>query len=247
MTLTVVAQDFATLLSLNRYVVLMLVLSVLLLIAIGDTAYFKAQNYVGVSRAFPITNLTPLLTLFLAHALLGEPLTETILVGVLFIMGGIYFITQSPKNELSAHSEDGHRQVGFGLALLAAISWSFGILALKVALGEISSISANSVRYVFAILFLFLMGSWNGSIRKIRTYSRQTIKVVAIATVFNIMLGSLLSVDSIKFAGASKATILFSTSPLFALPIAVIFLGEAVSWKILFGTLMTVIGVWLVI
>jgi len=246
-TLTLITQNLATLLALSRYVVLMLALSVFFNVVIGDTAYFKAQHTIGVSRALPIMNLLPLLTLFFAHFLLGEPLTERFFVGVLFVIGGVYFIAQPPKNELAADPEMGSRRIGFGLAFLAPLCWTFGTLSLQLGLSEIDAISANTVRYAFAIPFLGLMGFWNDSVRKIRKYHRQTIKVVAIAAIFNVMLGSLLWADSVKFAGASKSATLAATSPLFALPFSIKFLGESVSKKILLGTLMTFYGVWLVI
>ncbi len=116
-----------------------------------------------------------------------------------------------------------------------------------MALAEVSSIMANAVRYVFAILLLLLMGSLNGSVRKIGTFNRQTLKVVAIATVFNIMLGSLIWVESVKFVGASIAAIFYFTAPMFALPVSVLFLGEKFSRKIMLGTFLTILGVWFII
>ena len=246
-TLTVITQNPTELLSLSRYIVLMLALSVFFNVAMGDTAYFKAQHIIGVTRAFPITNLLPLLTLFFAHFLLGEPLTERYFVGVLLVIGGVYFVTQPPKGELTADLEMSSRRIGFGLAFLAALCWTFGTLTLRLGLSEIDAISANSVRYAFAILFLGLMSSRNGSVRKIGKYKRQTVKVVAIATIFNVMLGSLFWVDSVKFAGATKSATLTATAPLFALPFSIKFLGESFSWKILLGTFLTIFGVWLVI
>ncbi|MFQ6126855.1 MAG: DMT family transporter [Candidatus Heimdallarchaeota archaeon] len=245
-TLTVITQNPTELLSLSRYVVLMLALSVFFNVAMGDTAYFKAQHTVGVSRAFPITNLLPLLTLFFAHFLLGEPLTERYFVGVLLVIGGVYFVTQLPKGKLIG-LEMSSRRIGFGLAFLAALCWTFGTLTLRLSLSEIDAISANSVRYAFAILFLGLMSSRNGSVQKMGKYKRQTLKVVAIATIFNVMLGSLFWADSVKFAGATKSATLTATSPLFALPFSIKFLGESFSWKILLGTIMTICGIWLVI
>ena len=73
--------DLATILTLSGYVLLMLVLSVIFNVVIGDTAYFRSQNLIGVSRAFPITNLTPLFTLFFAVIFLQELITSRIAEG----------------------------------------------------------------------------------------------------------------------------------------------------------------------
>lgn len=244
--LVIVGPGFAQILSLSGYVILMLVLSVVFSIAVGDTVYLKAQYYIGVSRASPITTLTPLFTLFAAYFLLGEPLTEHILIGVLLVCGGVYFITQPPKNEVTTPHGTGIQRLGFGLAFLTPLCWTGGYLVLRVAVGELDTITANSVRFFFAILFTGLMSIGTGSIRELGTYHRRTIQLVVLATVFNILLGALFWVDSIKYAGASKAATLGSTAPLFALPLSVVFLGESVSWRLLLGTFMTIIGVWLV-
>jgi len=52
-----------------------------------------------------------------------------------------------------------------------------------------------------------------------------------------------LFVVCVSLAGAGRAAVLTATSPLFAVPLSVLLLGEPGSWRILAGTLASVLGV----
>ena len=60
-------------------------------------------------------------------------------------------------------------------------------------------------------------------------------------------LGSLLYVTTIKFVGAAVTSVIGSLSPLFALPISIIFLKESITRVALIGVAVTIVGVILVI
>ena len=48
---------------------------------------------------------------------------------------------------------------------------------------------------------------------------------------------------SVALAGAGRAAVLTATSPLFAVPFSIVFLGESGNWRVVVGTLCSVIGV----
>ena len=48
---------------------------------------------------------------------------------------------------------------------------------------------------------------------------------------------------SVSLAGAGRAAVLTATSPLFAVPLSVLLLGERGSWRIVAGTILSVAGV----
>lgn len=64
-------QDFTILFMLDRSTILLLVLSVIFSITLGNFVYLTEQYHVGISRAAPIMNLTLLITLFAVFILLG--------------------------------------------------------------------------------------------------------------------------------------------------------------------------------
>ena len=201
MGLFLIGQDFKRLFKLDGDILLLLALSVIFSITLGDFVYLAAQHYIGVSRAAPITNLTPLITLFAAFILLGEALTEDIFIGTLLVSFGVIFITRPAKSQAPDPPERKYRKLGFGLAFMTPLFWGGGYLVLRIAMSEIDTVSANVVRYFFAILFMSLVSIGSGSLRKIKTYRRQ-FKIVFYASFFNIMLDSLFWLGSIKYAGA---------------------------------------------
>jgi len=248
--ITVILRDFSTILAQSGYIILMLALSALFNIVIGDLFYFYSQHYIGVSKAFPITNLTPFLTLFLAAFLLDEPLTSRIFMGVFFVVVGVYLVSKPSKSENETQNVLDRKkiQLGFVFAFLSALCWTGGTLTLRIALSsDLGVMPASSVRYFFSILFVGLVSTKTGSLGKIRKYNQQTLRIVIIATVFNILIGSMLWADSLKHIGASKGATIAATAPLFAMPVAIVLLGEKFSWKIIFGTVLTIFGVWLVV
>jgi drug/metabolite transporter (DMT)-like permease len=51
----------------------------------------------------------------------------------------------------------------------------------------------------------------------------------------------------VYYAGAAKASVINATSPLFGLPLSLVFLHERITRRIALGTALTVLGIWLVL
>ena len=68
----------------------------------------------------------------------------------------------------------------------------------------------------------------------------------ALSGLFNFALGRFFNAVSIQMAGVARATPLFSTAPLFATILAVIFLGESVTPWLIVGTVTIVCGIALI-
>lgn len=67
--------------------------------------------------------------------------------------------------------------------------------------------------------------------------------VLTIAGVVGTGVGSLLFIYAVQEAGAGKTAVLSSISPLFALPLSVLFLGEKITRWLLLGTALAVVGI----
>ncbi len=60
---------------------------------LGRTLLVKSVAQIGASRAQSLNNSSPLITVLLAGILLGETLSPAVLVGVLLIIVGVFFVT----------------------------------------------------------------------------------------------------------------------------------------------------------
>ncbi len=75
---------------------------------------------------------------------------------------------------------------------------------------------------------------------------RRAFGLVVMAGVLN-SASALLYVMAVSLAGAAKASVLASTTPLFALPISISLLHERMNSRIVTGTLLAVAGIWMVV
>ncbi len=64
---------------------------------LGRTLFVKSVDQIGASRAQSLNNSSPLITVFLAAAVLGERLSFSVVIGVLLIISGVFFVTRSDR------------------------------------------------------------------------------------------------------------------------------------------------------
>ena len=62
---------------------------------LGRTLFVRSVDQIGASRAQSLNNSSPLITVLLAAAALGERISLPIVIGVIFIISGVFFVTQS--------------------------------------------------------------------------------------------------------------------------------------------------------
>jgi DME family drug/metabolite transporter len=240
---------------------LFLIASVAIGLVVGDFVYLISQERIGVSYAFPITSTYPILTYVMAVAFVGEVVIISRIVGILVAVGGIILISRSqslvqgPRDsvidqtaeEAIEHEGRGKTDwLGIGLALLAAVCWATGSILLQEGVEAVDPIDANLVRMFFgsAIFVPVVLGA---VVRGMPVPSRRAARIVALAALFGMTLGSLLYTYTVKLVGAAVAALMGSASPLFALPISILVLKEGFSSRSLLGALLTVAGVVLVV
>ena len=220
-------------------VLALLVLSIVVAVAIGDTVFFESIGRLGLARAMTISTTYPVVAALLAAAFLGEPLTPSAAAGSLLTLSGLALI-------LAARGEHpaipGRVGVGIGAAALASVAWAVSTIILRAPLGEVDATTAQAVRLPVAGALLWLTPwSWSAG-RRLRTGGSATWGVVAALSVLT-ALSSVMFVAGLKHGGVTVATVLSSTAPLFALPLGVVFLGEPAPRRAILGTLVTVGGI----
>ena len=223
-----------------------LILSVIFGAVLGDYFYLTAHERIGVSYAFPIAMSFPIFTYLLAIAIgLEEPLLSRS-AGILLTVLGVILISKEQGHDENYSVKRKFDKVGVGLALLVAIFFAIGAILLQVGIEDVSPIDANFVRVAFgsvAFIPMFLMAKHRG----MPTPPRRTVKIISAAGLLGMGLGSLLYVSTIKFVGAAVTSVLGSLSPLFALPISIVFLKERITRVAMLGVVATIAGVILVI
>jgi len=222
---------------------------------IGDTLYIAGVRVAGVARAFPISMATfPLFTFVLAALLIGETITLPVVAGAILIVAGSGLIALRGRAVvpdaivaragliagLSA------RNTGLLFILGAALFWALNGIWVRVAAEGVAPVLVGAVRMPVALLFTATLARRTGLSLWPGRYRPRSLTILLVAGTLGTGVGSLLWVVGIQHAGAARTAILSSTAPLFALPLAALFLRERITSRIISGTLLSIAGIWLV-
>ena len=218
-------------------------------IAVGDTLFFAALVRLEPRLTLLLSTVGQVFTVLLAFALLGERPAPQAWLGMLLIVGGVTWVMREQMGPEERAEVRQKRFVGIVLGLLAAVCMSAGYLLSKMALSEISALQATFLRLLAGVAGLLVLGAgtrqlgtWLGPFRDPGLL--QSILVAVAVIMFG---GFYLSMVALKLTDASVASVLMSTEPLFILPLAAIALKEKVSRRAIVGSVVSVVGVALVL
>jgi drug/metabolite transporter (DMT)-like permease len=213
--------------------------------AIGDSFYVVSLSKIGVSQAFPLSSTYPALTLLFGLLFLHEHITWHVVLGLVLVLGGILVMSRS-AHKLNGHLTREDKRKGVLFALLAALLWAISSVLVAPGVTGLDPIMVASIRVPVLSLVLWGTAGVRGTLPKLGRLSVRDWVVIIVGGLIGWGLGSALFVWSVSELGATRSAILTSTSPLFALPLSVLFLQEKVNWLTLVGTALTVAGIVLV-
>jgi len=208
--------------------------------SVGDTLFFESTRSLGLARALTVSMIYPLITALLAVGLLGERITGRLAAGMVLTMGGLALIVTERGTAPPEATTQSWK--GLGAAALAALTWAVSVILMKPALGEVDATTAQAIRLPLAGIVLFAMPRARGAVEQFRR-SRGRIQLRVLWVGGLTAVSSLMFVAGLKYAGAALATILSSTSPLFAIPFGLAFLGERLAARTVLGAILTVAGI----
>ncbi|MCS7226277.1 MAG: DMT family transporter [Gloeomargarita sp. SKYB31] len=219
-----------------------LILSGILGIGIGDTAFFAALNTLGVQRTLLMDTLSPVLVTLLAWLTLSESVQPVRLLGVgLTVTGVALVVTERPVSV----REKFHLWPGLAWGLLFSLSQATGVVLSRWALiaSPITPLWSTTIRLTAGVLVLSwglrqpvcARGWW--AIRKQPAWLLSIGGTAFLSTYAGIWLQQ----TALKWAPAGIAQTLSSTSPLFALLLAWGF-GERVSRRAWLGVALAIGG-----
>ncbi|NEP11719.1 MAG: DMT family transporter [Symploca sp. SIO2C1] len=223
----------------------LLLLSGVIGIALGDTAYFAAINCLGARRALLMETLAPPLVAVIALIFLQEQLTIGAWCGIfLTVLGIAWVITERVPG--SAVKQD-QLLKGIGLGILAALAQASGAVLSRAALAQttISPLFSTLLRLSGGMVILLLLTGWfrrQVGFQVKSLPSKQALGAIFLAAFIGTYLGIWLQQIAFKFTAAGIAQTLLATSPLFVLPI-VVWMGEVVSLRAILGVLVAIGGI----
>jgi drug/metabolite transporter (DMT)-like permease len=219
----------------------LLIISGILGIAIGDTCFFAALQYLSPHSLVMLLMSGQVLTAILAIVLLGERPSLRAIEGMIMVTIGIGIVIWPSQGDRVTPTH--WRGILFGLLSVGCMSGS--LIIAKPALNGISTIEATFIRMVAGTIGIGIfglcsqqLGKWTLPFRDLQTVWR-FIFAVTIVT----FGGFWLSLHAIKYIDLAIANTLNSTEPIFVLPLSAIFLHERIGYRAILGTAISMVGI----
>ena len=212
--------------SVSEYV--LLAVSGVIGIAIGDSLLFKSLNVIGAGPSALVNMLYSPATILLSFLFLDERLTIGQFFGVLMILLAVLESTRVKGSQDGAKSE---RLRGIAIGVTGVICMVVGVVMIKPVLDDAPLLWAIEIRLiggVFALLLFFLFNENRGPIAR-----TLLVKGSRRFTVVSSVLGGYFAMTcwlgGIKFALASVASALNQTNAIFILIFAWLILKEQIT------------------
>jgi len=215
-------------------------ISSLLVLAAGDTLYFIGLKSVGVAKTVPIAYSYSIFVALISTTFLGESMTASILLGTVAVVLGVWLVAGRAENKVS---ENGTQKLGVLAALGTSVCWACGLVLFKVILANIDPFVLASVRMLLLLPVLGVFTIFPSETRSsIRHLTRSNILIIGLGGLISLGIGDTLLYLGLETAKANVVAPLASTTPLFATIIAISFLKERVSRKVVVGTFLVIAG-----
>ena len=137
-------------------------------------------------------------------------------------------------------------RIGIVLAFLVFFCWAASDVIFQIGLTGVPPAEANFYRIFAASLILvpiFLL-----SLRGERTFPSKRTTVYALLVGIVALGFSLIAYSfGVKFVGVTVTALIIASAPMLTAPLSVIFLDEDVNRKVALGTILTIIGVLMVV
>ncbi len=226
--------------------VLLLALSGIIGIGLGDTAFFLALNTLGVRKTLLLETVAPPIGACLGFILIGEIISFQIWVGIcLTLLGVFWVIWERSERDLVVEYKKGLIWI-----MIAAISQSLGVVLSRMALlnSGITSLESSLIRLLAGsaiALFLSLIPIFSNEkslTDTIKSLPSRTILIIFLASFGGTYLGIWLQQISLKHTSIGIAQTLLATSPLFSIVLALL-RKEKVTLRSFLGVSLALLGV----
>lgn len=177
---------------------------------IGRTLFVKSVDQIGASRAQSLNNSSPLITVLLAAAALGERLSLAVVIGVLFIISGVFFVTHSD----GAAAESGRPRRITTAAVLATLC--YGVVPVLKKFGTDHGgppVLGALVMHATGLILLMTLGNLLKIERKWQRIPMNSLACF-VGAGFLYAIGSIFTLKALVHAPASVVAPIWSAQPI---------------------------------
>jgi drug/metabolite transporter (DMT)-like permease len=132
------------------------------------------------------------------------------------------------------------------VALISALLWACASVLFAQGAKELHVIPLNLIRCIIATAFFWSLLPFFGGLRAIVAIPLNQWLWLFLSVMLLLIVGDLLYFRAMAMAGVSWAMPVASINPLWAVLLAAVFVGEPLTWKLLAGTVLVIVGLILV-
>lgn len=193
--------------------------------ALATVFFTQSFRYVSPTVAILLQKLQPLIAISLAALVLKETLSKRFWVWTVVALFGAYLVT-FPDLRVSGLTLGGGT-LGIVFALLAAFLWGGSTVFGRYVLQRVSFQVMTGLRFLSALLFLFVINLFNGDLGAVSTASGKDWLYVFIIAVLAGFVSLLIYYRGLQTTKASVATLCELAFPLSAVIVNWIFLDAS--------------------
>lgn len=176
---------------------------------LGRTLFVRSVDQIGASRAQSLNNSSPLVTVLLAGLFLGEPLTLSVVAGVILIISGVFFVTD-PETK----SDGTSRRAITLTSVLATLCYGVVPVLKKFATENGGTpVMGALVMHATGLLLLVTLGSFLKIELKTEKIASNSL-VCFVSAGFLYAIGSIMTLKALTYAPASVAAPIWSAQPI---------------------------------
>jgi DME family drug/metabolite transporter len=229
----------AELAAMSGVTLLLVASSTVLAAGIGDSIFFECARVLGLGRAMTLAMTYPLMAAAFAAVVLGEPITLRSATGAVITLAGLGLIVSARAGDEGTHER---QRLMVLLSFFVALTWAASAILMKPAMRELSPLTAQGIRLPIVAGFLWLMPWSRAGLPALVGAGRSVVAPMAVLSALTVV-SSMTWIAGLKYSDVIVATVLSSTSPMFALGLGAMFLGERLTLGAVVGALLTIAGI----
>ena len=213
---------------------------------ICDSFAFWAYTNIGARKSMVIMTLNPIFHSILSYYFFKEALTPLQIFAALITISGIIILVSSKDKNVIQNSNNQTKGIIF--AFLGAISQTISNILAKSALYTLGPLSTNTIRVLGGLIAasIFAIFFRKEFIKDFKAYnSIKNISLLSLATISGPIVGMTVLFYAFNYAPVGLVTAIAQISPIFILIYELIFLKKKVNSLEVIGTLISVVGVFI--
>ena len=222
---------------------LLLTISSLIGLVIGDFFLFQAFVDIGGRISLLIMSSVPILSIIFGYIFFNEVLSIQQFIGITIVIISIVVVILSRKDE--GNKIQPHIARGIIFAFVGAIAQAIGLLFSKAGGANMNDFAATEIRVIAAIIGFGLIVSFKKewkNVRKAFNYKTALLFII-LGSIFGPFLGITSSLAAIKYTSLGISTTIAQMNIILIIPFSIFLFKEKVTLLEIIGSISAFIGV----